>query len=114
MKKIQIASLSLFMGLGLLLSPKATAQIQNADVLNAPIDISKDFQNYLNTFYFADELAGFDPQTGKGTVKYLRHTYQTRQAFNNFEMKPTEVVANEFPTTEYETSPVLPFQIQFV
>ena len=93
---------------------KTTAQIQNANVLNAPIDISKDFENYLNTFYFADELTSFDPQTGKGNVKYLRYNYQTRQAFNNMEMKPNPVVANEFPTTEYEVSPVLPFQIQFV
>lgn len=114
MKKIQIVSLSLFMGFGLLLSPKASAQIQNADVLNAPIDISKDFQNYLNTFYFADELTSFDPVTGKGTIKYLRYNYKTRQAFNNMMMKPDTVVANEFPTTEYEVSPLLPFEIQFV
>src|SRR3954469_25897758 len=113
MKKIKIASLSLFMGFGLL-SPKASAQIQNADVLNAPIDISKDFQNYLNTFYFADELASFDPATGKGTIKYLRYNYKTRQAFNNMMMKPDVEKANEFPTTEYEESPVLPFEIQFV
>src|SRR5215216_586899 len=114
MKKIQIASLSLFMGIGLLLSTKASAQIQNADVLNAPIDISKDFQNYLNTFYFADELASFDPKTGKGTIKYLRYNYKTRQAFNNMMMKPDSISANEFPTTEYDVSPVLPFEIQFV
>ena len=64
--------LSAFM-FGFLAVPNASAQIQNADVLNAPIDISKDFQNYLNTFYFADELASFDPATGKGTIKYLRY-----------------------------------------
>ena len=102
MNKIPITSLFSVFLFSFLIAPKATAQIQNADVLNAPIDISKDFENYLNTFYFADELAGFDPQSGKGTVKYLRHTYQTRQAFNNIEMKPSPVVANEFPTTEYE------------
>src|SRR6188508_2791617 len=105
MKKIQIASLSLFMGFGLLLSPKGFAQIQNADVLNAPIDISKDFQNYQNTFYFADELTSFDSATGKGTIKYLRYNYQTRQAFNNIMMRPSVVPANEFPATEYDVSP---------
>ena len=113
-RKSQIVQLFLFLTLCLFMTQKVTLQIQNADVLNAPIDISKDFKNYLNTFYFADELTSFDPQIGKGTVKYLRYNYQTRQAFNNIEMKPTEVVANEFPTTEYEASPVLPFQIQFV
>ena len=108
MKKIKITHcfLSYVWILGV---PKASAQIQNADVLNAPIDISKDFQNYLNTFYFADELASFDPATAKGTIKYLRYNYKTRQAFNNMMMKPDVEKANEFPTTEYAVSPVLPF-----
>lgn len=90
------------------------AQIQNADVLSHPMDISKDFENYENTFYFADELSTFDAKTGIGKVKYKRYTYQTRQAFNNMLMKPDSVPANEFPATEYEASPELPFQIQFV
>jgi len=109
MKKSQIVALFSSVLFGLFTTPKASAQIQNADVLNAPMDISKDFQNYLNTFYFADELTGFDPQTGKGTVKYLRYNYKTRQAFNNMMMKPDVVPANEFPATEYEVSPELPF-----
>src|SRR6187402_3254285 len=112
MKKRQLLPLSIVMLFGFLITPKGFAQIQNADVLNAPMDISKDFQNYLNTFYFADELASFDPATGKGTIKYLRYNYQTRQAFNNMMMKPGVVPANEFPATEYAVSPELPFEIQ--
>jgi alpha-D-xyloside xylohydrolase len=106
------------LGLSLLLalfgSFGAKAQIQEVDILNAPVDVSKDFVDYNNTFYFADELVDFDPKTGKGTVKYLRHDYQTRQAFNNMLMRPVPVEANEFPTTEYEISPELPFEVQFV
>lgn len=93
---------------------QAGAQIQNANVLNEPIDVSKDFEDYSNTFYFADELVSFNPEAGEGTVKYKRHTYQTSQAFNNMLMKPDTVAANEFPATEYEASPELPFKIQFV
>ncbi len=104
------AALALFLGgLGV-----ANAQIQNANLLNAPVDVSKDFEDYLNTFYFADELASFDPATGTGTVKYQRYNYQTRQAFDNMLVKPSLVAANEFPTTEYEAAPVLPFTVQFV
>lgn len=114
MKKIWIVQLSLCVFYSLFGIQEVKSQIQNADVLNAPLDISKDFQNYQNTFYFADELTNFDPQTGKGTVKYLRYNYKTRQAFNNMMMKPDSVPANEFPATEYEASPELPFQIQFV
>ena len=92
----------------------ATAQLQEIDILNTPVDISEDFVNYNNTFYFADELVDFHPETGMGTVKYLRHDFQTRQAFNNMLVRPVPIEANEFPTTEYEASPELPFQIQFV
>jgi alpha-D-xyloside xylohydrolase len=105
---------SLFATAGLVLfSATGHAQIQNAAVLNAPVDVSKDFEDYSNTFYFADELASFDPATGKGTVKYLRYNYKTRQAFNNMMMKPDTAVPNEFPTTEYEAAPVQPFSIEF-
>ena len=114
MKKRILLSICLFITGSIFLPNKSYAQIQNADVLNAPIDISKDFNNYLNTFYFADELTSFDPATGKGTIKYIRNNYQTRQAFNNMMMKPAPVPANEFPITEYDASPELPFQIQFV
>ncbi|WP_442902269.1 TIM-barrel domain-containing protein [Flavobacterium sp. C4GT6] len=105
-------SLSLFMATAAIQG--VSAQIQNAPVLNAPVDVSTDFENYTNTFYFADELASFDPKTGKGTVKYTRYNYKTRQAFNNMMMKPDTVAANEFPATEYEAAPVLPFSIEFV
>ncbi|WBL27427.1 glycoside hydrolase family 31 protein [Zunongwangia sp. HGR-M22] len=90
------------------------SQVQNTDVLNEPVDVSKDFENYQNTFYFADELMDFNPKTGKGTLKYNRYEYQTRQAFNNMLMKPDTVAANEFPSTEYAEAPELPFEIQFV
>ncbi|MFL9843564.1 TIM-barrel domain-containing protein [Flavobacterium sp. ST-119] len=92
----------------------ASAQLQNAGTLNEPVDISKDFEDYRNTFYFADELNSFDPATGKGAVKYTRYEYKTRQAFDNMLVKPDSVPANEFPATEYEASPVQPFLIQFV
>ncbi|WP_092543950.1 glycoside hydrolase family 31 protein [Zunongwangia mangrovi] len=113
MKKLKIIQL-VFAILGLGSFWTISAQIQNSQTLNEPIDISKDFENYENTFYFADELVSFDPETGKGTLKYKRYEYQTRQAFNNMLMKPDNVPANEFPATEYAESPELPFQIQFV
>lgn len=112
MKKKNVTLLSaavvLFVGF------QAMAQLQNAGTLNEPVDVSKDFENYANTFYFADALASFNPTTGQGTVKYTRYQYQTRQAFDNMMMKPDSIKANEFPATEYEASPVLPFTIQFV
>jgi alpha-D-xyloside xylohydrolase len=92
----------------------ASAQIQNTNILNEPPDISKDFEDFRNTYYLADELASFNPETGKGTIKYLRHNFATRQAFNNMLSRLVPAPANEFPTTEYADSPELPFSIEFI
>ena len=92
----------------------AKAQVQEIDLLNAPLDISKDFRSFENTYYFADSLARFDPATASGEINYKRHNFQTRQAFNNMLAQVRPVEANEFPTTEYAEAPTLPFSIQFV
>ena len=104
---ITVLSMLLFIGV-------TTAQIQNTNVLNEPPDISKDFEDYKNTYYLADELTSFDSKTGKGTIKYIRHNFETRQAFNNMLSRLVPNPANEFPSTEYAASPELPFSLEFV
>ncbi len=83
-------------------------------LLNEPIDISGNFNDFTNTYYLADSLAKFDPATGTGVLVYKRYQYFTRQAFDNMLGTLRPVPANEFPTTEYAESPALPFSIEFV
>lgn len=83
-------------------------------LLNEPVDVSGDFRNFANTYYLADELAGFDPTTCSGTVRYQRAEYFTRQAFDNMLAGFKPVDPNEFPSNEYETNPTLPLAIEFV
>ncbi len=83
-------------------------------LLNEPMDISGDFRDFSNTYYCADRLAEFDPDTGRGKIRYLRYEYATRQAFNNMLGVLVPVKANEFPGTEYAASPELPFAIEFI
>jgi alpha-D-xyloside xylohydrolase len=103
-----------------LLCAEAIAQIplhgpdRNQALLNEPVDISPDFRNFSNTYYVADSLSSFDPQTTKGKITYKRYEYSTRQAFNNMLAVLRPVAANEFPGVEYEASPALSFSIQFV
>lgn len=92
----------------------ANSQIQNTNLLNEPLDISKDFEDFKNTYYLADSLASFNPETGQGTIKYLRYNLATRQAFDNMLSKLVPANANEFPATEYAISPELPFSIEFI
>lgn len=98
----------------LLFTSFVNAQIQNTNLLNEPLDISKDFEDYRNTYFLADSLASFNPETGKGTIKYMRYNFATRQAFDNMLSRLVPSVANEFPTTEYAASPELPFSIEFI
>ena len=104
----------LLLPLFLLIQLKALAQLQHSGVLNEPPDISRDFEDYKNTYYLADELASFNPETGKGTIKYLRYNFATRQAFDNMLSRLVPTEANEFPSTEYAASPELPFSIEFI
>jgi len=90
------------------------AQVQNMPTLNEPFDVSPDFSNYLNTYYLADNLAAFDPETASGLVEFKRHEYSTRMAFNNMLSVLKPVTANEFPDREYEASPRQEFSLEFV
>ncbi|MCX7723366.1 MAG: alpha-xylosidase [Verrucomicrobiae bacterium] len=83
-------------------------------LLNDPLDVSADFQDFSNTYFLADKLTEFDPATARGKVLYRRARYFTRHAFNNTLAGVKPVEPNEFPTTEYEADPVLPFQLEFV
>jgi len=90
------------------------AQLQNQGLVNEPIDISPDFYNFKNTYYFADSLGKFNPVTGQGLVKYKRFEYKTRHAFNNMLGVLRPVSENEFPTGEYAVSPEQFFSLEFV
>ncbi len=92
----------------------ANAQLQNLGLVNEPIDISADFYNFKNTYYFADSLVSFDPTAAKGMINYKRYEYKTRYAFNNMLGVLKPVTENEFPTGEYAATPELSFTIDFV
>jgi alpha-D-xyloside xylohydrolase len=96
------------------LSHSTKAQTEPNGLINAPVDISPDFRNFVNTYFLADSLAGFDPTTVSGTVEWQRNKYGRRMAFNN-ELGALYPAKNTiFPATEYQENPVLPFSIQFV
>ena len=83
-------------------------------LVNEPLDISPDFRNYANYFFFADSLTSFDPASGKGRVKWMRHEATPVHAFNNSMLGYQPKSNNVFPEIEYEGHPNLPFSIEFV
>jgi len=93
---------------------QVTGQLQGAGILNEPVDISGDFVDFQNTYYVAAELSSFSPEKASGTITYVRYEYTTRMSFNNMLAGLSPVKQNEFPSNEYEASPILPFAIEFI
>ncbi len=108
----QIISSLLFAATVSFFSTPATAN--SFTLLNEPVDISGDFRDFTNTYYLADSLTEFDPNTATGKIVYRRNVYATNVAFNNIFAAPKSVRANEFPGSEYAESPALPFSVEFI
>jgi len=85
-----------------------------APLLNDPVDVCTDFQNFANTLFLADKLVSFDPATGSGKLSYKRSVLVTKHAFDNTLSGPKAVEQNEFPAIEYAANPELPFSVEFV
>jgi len=87
---------------------------QNSRILGDAVDMSADFANFRNTFYFADKVVSFNPTTAKGTISWKRTTLYTRQAFNVNTILPQDLKMLDFPGAAYEQNPELRFSIDFV
>jgi len=87
----------------------------HAQVLGDPPDVSQDFQKLENVYFIGSRVTSFDTSTGQGTLQWDRYTRSTTLAFNKMDVGFTrKLMPGEFPTTEYDQDPVLPFSIAFV
>ena len=79
-------------------------------LLSQTKDMSADFYDLSNTYFFADSLAAFND--GEGMVKWKRYQLMPRQAFNanTYLHQPLKNLA--FPDTAYDNDPELYFSIQ--
>jgi alpha-D-xyloside xylohydrolase len=91
----------------------APAAVQ-AQVLGDPVDISQDFQKMENVYFIGARVAAFDPSTGQGKLQWDRYLRNTTLSFNKMDVGFTRGHATEFPGTEYDQDPSLPFSITFV
>jgi alpha-D-xyloside xylohydrolase len=87
---------------------------QNDRILGQPVDMSADFSNFKNTFFFADKLASFDPVSAKGKISWKRTSLYTRQAFNVTTILPQDLKMLDFPDAAYEQNPEYAFSIDFI
>lgn len=81
-------------------------------LLSQTIDVSGDFQDLTNTYFFADSLASIDTRTGRGSLVWRRRQLMPRQAFNanTYLHQPLQML--DFPGTAYDNDPALPMSIE--
>ena len=78
-------------------------------LLSQTKDISADFTDFSNIYFFADSLATFN--NGEGVVKWKRHQLMPRQAFNANTYLHQPLKNLDFPDTAYDNDPLLFFSI---
>jgi len=91
----------------------AQAQVQ-VQALGDPVDVSQDFQKFENVYFIGSRLTAFDPATGQGTLQWDRYLRNTTLSFNKIDVAFGRGRGTEFPATEYDQDPSLPFSITFV
>lgn len=84
----------------------------NAYLLDQSVDVSRDFSDFTNTYFFVDSLTSFDIKTGKGTVVWKRQQLMPRQAFNANTYLHQPLKNLDFPNTAYPQDPELGFSIE--
>lgn len=87
---------------------------QQKRILGEPIDMSIDFKDFHNTFFFADKVASFNGVEGKGKISWKRTSLYTRQAFNVNTILLQDLKMLDFPGEAYEQNPELDFSVDFV
>ena len=116
MKERQLMKGAAFMLLAATAIPPAHAQLKtNAGVqylLSQSKDMSQDFLDLSNTYFFADSLVSFDTSTGKGTVQWKRQQLMPRQAFNANTYLRQPLQSLDFPETAYDNNPQLTFTVE--
>lgn len=91
-----------------------SAWAQQKRILGEPVDMSLDFKDFHNTFFFADKLASFDASGQKGKISWKRTSLYTRQAFNVNTILPQDLKMLDFPGEAYVQDPELDFSVDFI
>lgn len=95
----------------LLIALSASARAQT---LGDVVDAGLDFRTPNRLLFAASRLTAFDARTGRGSLQWDRYAVQPSLNFNKIDLGYARAGATEFPGTEYDRDPALPFDISFV
>lgn len=85
-----------------------------AETLGTLVDASRDFSDHDSVFFVPESVETFDAATGQGSVRWNRYKQQAGFSFGKVDMPFARATADEFPSSEYERDPELPFSVSFV
>jgi len=85
-----------------------------AQVLGDTVDAADDFQRLEQVYFVGSRVTEFDPATGRGRLRWDRQQRRPALSFGKIDIGLSKAGADEFPATEYEESPRLPFSVTFV
>lgn len=88
--------------------------VARAQVLGDPVDAGADFQRLEQVYFVGSRVAEFDAATGAGALRWDRYLRGTTLSFNKIDVTLGRGKATEFPGTEYDQDPTLPFSLTFV
>jgi alpha-D-xyloside xylohydrolase len=78
------------------------------------VDVSEEFEKADQIHFVGSRVMRFDAATGAGVLRWDRYMRQPSYSFNKMDMALLRAESNEFPGTEYDRDPALPFEISFV
>ena len=105
---------ALLHGLSALLLAHFSAPGALAQRLGDVVDVSREFQSTEHVYFIGQRVAEYDQATGAGTLEWARHRRTLGLSFNKLDLGFGAGESNEFPGTEYDKDPSLPFSISFV
>ncbi len=76
------------------------------------IDVSEAFQRLDPVYFVPARVEVFDPTDGQGQLRWERYWRQPSLSFNKIDRPLVRASSTEFPATEYDRDPVLPFTIE--
>jgi alpha-D-xyloside xylohydrolase len=97
-----------------LLISTAQQMVVEAQALGDPVDVSGDFQKMEPVYFVGNRVVSFDPATGQGVLEWDRYLRSTTLSFNKVDVGLAKGRGTEFPATEYDENPALPFSLTFI
>lgn len=85
-----------------------------AQIMGDAVDVSQDFQKMEQVYFIGDRVTSYDPATGKGMLEWARNLRRLSLSFNKLDRGFARARSSDFPGTEYDENPSLPFAISFV